>query len=93
MMFPIFKEIALMKMENQHAKLMLDIEVQRNRQHHNSQELDKYMEKVRSREKELDAMQEKYDHETLYTMKKQRELDITLKKYVALKEIFDVRCN
>lgn len=79
-----------MKMENQHAKLQLDIEVQRNRQLNNAQELNKCMEKVRNREKELDALQEKYDHESLVMMKKQRELDTTLKKYAALKELFDV---
>lgn len=79
-----------MKMENQHAKLLLDTEVHRNRQVSNAQEMDKCMEKVRIREKELDAMQEKYDHETLVMMKKQRELDTMLKKYAALKEIFDV---
>lgn len=79
-----------MKMENQHAKLLLDTEVQRNRQLSNTQELEKFMEKVRNREKELDVMQEKYDHETLVMMKKQRELDTMLKKYAVLKEIFDV---
>lgn len=79
-----------MKMENQHAKLLLDIEVQRNRHITNAQEMDKYVEKVRNREKELDAMQEKYDQESLVMMKKQRELDTMLKKYAALKEIFDV---
>ncbi|KOB65648.1 putative cohesin subunit [Operophtera brumata] len=46
---------------------------------------------VRTREKELDLLQEKYDEKTKIITKKQRELDIVIKKYHALKAIFDLK--
>lgn len=79
-----------MTMENQHAKIMLDIEVHRNRQARNNQMLEENLAKVREKEKEIDQLQEKYDQKALLLIRKQRELDIVLKKYNTLKEIFDV---
>lgn len=79
-----------MAMENQHAKVMLDIEVYRNREARNNAVLEENLAKVREREKEIDALQEEYDHQALVIMRKQRELDIIVKKFTALKEIFDV---
>lgn len=80
-----------MAMENQHAKMMLDIELHRNRQAKNKIVLDDTQAKVREREKEIEGLQEKYDQKALITLRKQRELDIIIKKYNALKEVFDVR--
>ncbi|XP_034830510.1 coiled-coil domain-containing protein 40 [Maniola hyperantus] len=85
------QEIALMAMENQHAKLMLDLEVHRNREARNNALLEENLAKVRSREKEIEALQEEYEHKMLVIMRKQRELDIIVKKYTALKEIFDLK--
>ncbi|KAJ0177053.1 hypothetical protein K1T71_007062 [Dendrolimus kikuchii] len=85
------QEISLMTMENQHAKIMLDIEVHRNKQARNNQILEENLAKVREKEKEIDQLQEKYDHKVLLITRKQRELDIILKKYTALKEIFDLK--
>lgn len=81
-----------MAMENQHAKMMLDIEVHRNRQAKNNLILEGTLSKVREREKEIDLLQEKYDQKVLVITQKQRELDIILKKYQVLKEVFDVSC-
>lgn len=77
-------------MENQHAKVMLDIEVHRAKQARNNLILEESLAKVRAREKEIDQLQEKYDQKALLVMRKQRELDIVIKKFNALKEIFDV---
>ncbi|XP_052740436.1 coiled-coil domain-containing protein 40 [Bicyclus anynana] len=85
------QEITLMAMENQHAKVMLDIEVYRNRQARNKSVLEENLAKVKAREKEIDALQEEYDHKTLVIMRKQREVDIIMKKFTALKEIFDLK--
>lgn len=79
-----------MAMENQHAKLMLDIEVYRSRQAKNSMFLEAEMEKVKAREREIDELQQNFDQKALLTTRKQRELDIVMKKFLALKEIFDV---
>ncbi|XP_049869370.1 coiled-coil domain-containing protein 40-like [Pectinophora gossypiella] len=84
-------EISLMTIENQHAKVMLDIEVHHNRQLKNKSIAEKKLEQVREREKELDQLQDKFDQKSSLMMKKQRELDIVLKKYVALKEVFDMK--
>ncbi|CAK1547011.1 unnamed protein product [Leptosia nina] len=85
------QEIGLMAMENQHAKMMLDIEVHRNRQAKNKIVLDETLAKVREREKEIETLQEKYDQKALIILRKQRELDIIVKKYNALKEVFDLK--
>ncbi|XP_045525962.1 coiled-coil domain-containing protein 40 isoform X2 [Pieris brassicae] len=85
------QEIALMAMENQHAKMMLDIELHRNRQAKNKIVLDDTLAKVREREKEIEGLQEKYDQKALIILRKQRELDIIIKKYNALKEVFDLK--
>ncbi|XP_030024984.1 coiled-coil domain-containing protein 40 isoform X2 [Manduca sexta] len=85
------QEISLMSMENQHAKMMLDIEVYRNRQAKNKLILDENLAKVRAKEKENDQLQEKYDQRVLVITRKQRELDIIMKKYTALKEVFDMK--
>ncbi|CAG9786322.1 unnamed protein product [Diatraea saccharalis] len=85
------QEISLMSMENQHAKVMLDIEVYRNRQARNNKVLEESLAKVRAREKEIDLLQEKFDQKALLGTRKQRELDIIMKKFNALKEIFDMK--
>ncbi|XP_038212034.1 coiled-coil domain-containing protein 40 [Zerene cesonia] len=85
------QEITLMAMENNHAKMMLDIEVNRNRQAKNKIILDETLAKVREREKEIERLQEKYDQKSLVILRKQRELDIIMKKYTALKEVFDLK--
>lgn len=77
-------------MENQHAKLLLDIEIRQNRQAKNNEVLQHSLAMAQAREKEVDELQEEYDQKQLLTMRKQRELDITNKKYYALKELFDV---
>ncbi|XP_072932201.1 coiled-coil domain-containing protein 40 [Epargyreus clarus] len=85
------QEISLMSMENQHAKMMFDIEVHRDRQARNKLVLEETLSKVREREKEIEQLQEKYDQKALVITRKQRELDIIIKKYNALKEIFDLK--
>ncbi|KAL0892816.1 hypothetical protein ABMA27_014509 [Loxostege sticticalis] len=85
------QEISLTAMENQHAKVMLDIEVHRAKQARNNLILEESLAKVRAREKEIDQLQEKYDQKALLVMRKQRELDIVIKKFNALKEIFDMK--
>ncbi|XP_045497397.1 coiled-coil domain-containing protein 40 [Colias croceus] len=85
------QEINLMAMENNHAKMMLDIEVNRNKQAKNKIILDETLGKVREREKEIERLQEKYDQKSLVILRKQRELDIIVKKYNALKEVFDLK--
>ncbi|XP_050670770.1 girdin isoform X2 [Leptidea sinapis] len=85
------QEISLMSMENQHAKMMLDIEVHRNRQAKNNELLENIQEKVKEREKEVEGLQEKYDQKSLLQLRKQRELDIIMKKFSALKEVFDMK--
>lgn len=84
------QELALAAMENTHAQVMMDIEVYRNQQAKNNILLEANQAKVRAREKEIDELQEKYDLKGLELMRKQRELDIIMKKNAALKEIFDV---
>ncbi|KAM3964343.1 LOW QUALITY PROTEIN: lethal (2) 41Ab [Aphomia sociella] len=84
------QEIALVTMENQHASVMLDIEVYRNRQARNNSILEESLSKVKAREKEIDQLQEDYDQKVFVITRKQRELDIIVKKYQALKEIFDM---
>lgn len=84
------QELALAAMENTHAQVMMDIEVYRNQQARNNILLEANQAKVRAREKEIDELQEKYDLKGLELMRKQRELDIIMKKNAALKEIFDV---
>lgn len=79
-----------MTMENQHAKVMLDIEVYRNRQAMNNLLMEEKLAKVKDREKEIDDLQEVYDQKMLVLTRKQRELDIVTKKFIALKELFDV---
>lgn len=79
-----------MAFENQHAKMMLDIEIHKNRQAKSNRMLEETLSNVRDREKEIDLLQEKYDNKVLIITRKQRELDIILKKYQALKEVFDV---
>lgn len=79
-----------MTMENQHAKMMLDIEVHRNRQARNNALMEENLAKVKAREQEIDQLQEEYEQKMLVITRKQRELDIVIKKYNALKEIFDV---
>lgn len=83
--------MTLTGMENQHAKIVLDIEVHRSRQAHNKRVLEECMGKVAAREKEIEQLQEKYDRKSLLLTRKQRDLDIIMKKYLALKEVFDVR--
>ncbi|XP_026490802.2 coiled-coil domain-containing protein 40 [Vanessa tameamea] len=85
------QEISLMSMENQHAKMMLDIEVHRNRQARNNTLMEENLAKVRAREQEIDQLQEEYEQKMLVITRKQRELDIVIKKYNALKEIFDMK--
>nr|CBH09299.1 putative cohesin subunit [Heliconius melpomene] len=85
------QEITLMTMENQHAKIMLDIEVHRSRQAHNNVVLEASLNKVREREREIEELQEEYEQKMLVITRKQRELDIVIKKYNALKEIFDMK--
>lgn len=80
-------------MENQHAKIMLDIEMHRNRQARNNALLEENLGKVREREREIEQLEEKYEKKMLVITRKQRELDITIKKFNALKEIFDVSDN
>lgn len=77
-------------METQHAKLMLDIEVRRNRQAHNARIQEESNAKVTNREKEIDQLQEEYNYKSFVIMRKQRELDIILKKHTALKELSGV---
>lgn len=77
-------------MENQHAKIMLDIEVHRSKQAQNNVVLEASLAKVRQREREIEDLQEEYEQKMLVITRKQRELDIVIKKYNALKEIFDV---
>lgn len=88
--YTFFQELALMTMENQHAKVMLDIEVYRNRQAKNNLLMEEKLAKVKDREKEIDDLQEVYDQKMLVLTRKQRELDIVTKKFIALKELFDV---
>ncbi|CAB3253752.1 unnamed protein product [Arctia plantaginis] len=85
------QELALMTMENQHAKVMLDIEVYRNRQAKNNLLMEEKLAKVKDREKEIDDLQEDYDQKVLVLTRKQRELDIVTKKFNALKELFDMK--
>ncbi|XP_041978695.1 myosin-16-like [Aricia agestis] len=85
------QEIVLMTMENNHAKLMLEIEVYRNRQTRNKEALEVSLAQVKEREKEVDQLEEKYKQKMIDFAKKQRELDIITKKYNALKEIFDLK--
>ncbi|XP_013169583.1 PREDICTED: coiled-coil domain-containing protein 40-like [Papilio xuthus] len=85
------QEMTLTGMENQHAKIVLDIEMHRSRQAHNKRVLEECMNKVAAREKEIELLQEKYDRKTLLLTRKQRELDIMMKKYIALKEVFDMK--
>ncbi|XP_059059138.1 GRIP and coiled-coil domain-containing protein 2 [Achroia grisella] len=85
------QEIALTNMENQHAGVMLDIEVYRNRQARNNKVLEENLKQVKAREKEIDHLEEEYDQKALNLTRKQRELDIIMKKYQALKEIFDLK--
>ncbi|XP_053607595.1 coiled-coil domain-containing protein 40 [Plodia interpunctella] len=85
------QEISLMSLETQHARMMLEIEVYKNRQARNNILLEETLSKVRSKEKEIDQLEEKYDQKVLLITKKQRELDLTIKKYTALKEIFDLK--
>ncbi|XP_050346448.1 coiled-coil domain-containing protein 40 [Nymphalis io] len=85
------QEISLMSMENQHAKMMLDIEVHRNRQARNNILMEENLAKVKAREQEIDQLQEEYEQKMLVITRKQRELDIVIKKYNALKEIFDMK--
>ncbi|XP_037872586.1 CAP-Gly domain-containing linker protein 1 [Bombyx mori] len=85
------QEISLTTMENQHAKMMMDLEIYRNRQAKNQQVMDETLAQVKAKEKELEELQEKYDQKAMVIVRKQRELDIVMKKYTALKEIFDLK--
>ncbi|XP_075973256.1 lethal (2) 41Ab [Anticarsia gemmatalis] len=85
------QELSLMTMENQHAKVMLDIELYRNRQAKNNLIIEENIAKVKAREREIDELQEDHDQKVLVITRKQRELDIITKKYAALKEIFDLK--
>ncbi|KAJ2946106.1 hypothetical protein O0L34_g5028 [Tuta absoluta] len=82
-------EISLMELENQHAKVMLDIEIRKDRQSRQAALLEKSLAKVREREQELVALQDQYDDKQLVMTRKQRELDIVQKKFNALNEIFN----
>ncbi|KAL4709969.1 hypothetical protein ACJJTC_003932 [Scirpophaga incertulas] len=84
-------EVTLSTMENQHAKVMLDIEIYRGRQVRNNNTLEETIAKVKAREEEIEKLQEKYNRKTLLLTRKQRELDIIIKKFTALKEIFDLK--
>lgn len=80
-----------MAMENQHAKIMLDIEMQRNKQVKNVAVLEESLARVKEKETEIDQLQIDLDQKMSEMTRKQREFDIIIKKFVALKEIFDVR--
>lgn len=79
-----------MAMENAHAKVMLDIEVFRNRQIHNKKILEETLAQVKAKEKEMDDLEEKFQQGTIDITKKQRDLELVKKKYDTLREIFDV---
>ncbi|KAJ8727957.1 hypothetical protein PYW08_016342 [Mythimna loreyi] len=83
------QEISLMTMENQHARVMLEIEVMKTRQVNNNKILEESQNITLAKEKEIESLESEYDQKTSLMMKKQREFDIVQKKYVALKEIFD----
>uniref|UniRef100_A0A2A4JTB2 Coiled-coil domain-containing protein 39 n=1 Tax=Heliothis virescens TaxID=7102 RepID=A0A2A4JTB2_HELVI len=85
------QEISLMSMENQHAHIMLDIEVMRNRQAKNQVVLEESQAMVKEKEKEIDVLQNEHNHQLSVMTRKQRELDIIMKKYITLKEIFDMK--
>ncbi|XP_063897908.1 coiled-coil domain-containing protein 40-like [Helicoverpa armigera] len=85
------QEISLMSMENQHAHIMLDIEIMRNRQAKNKIVLEESQAMVKEKEKEIDALQDEHSHQMSIQTRKQRELDIIMKKYITLKEIFDMK--
>ncbi|CAH0579188.1 unnamed protein product [Chrysodeixis includens] len=85
------QEISLTSMENQHAKIMLDIEVQRNKQVKNIAVLEESLAQVKEKEKEIDQLQIDVDQKMTEMTRKQREYDIVMKKFVALKEIFDMK--
>ncbi|XP_026725208.1 coiled-coil domain-containing protein 40 [Trichoplusia ni] len=85
------QEISLMAMENQHAKIMLDIEMQRNKQVKNVAVLEESLARVKEKEKEIDQLQIDLDQKMSEMTRKQREFDIIIKKFVALKEIFDMK--
>lgn len=69
-----------MQMETNHSKVMLDIEVARNRKARNDKLLKETMDKVQEREKEIDSLEEKFEQNVLVILRKQREQDIVTKK-------------
>lgn len=79
-----------MNMEANHAKVMFDIEVHKSRQAKNELTLQEINEKAKAREKEVEELEEKLEKKATMQMRKQRELDIVMKKYLALKETCDV---
>ncbi|CAG9093500.1 unnamed protein product [Plutella xylostella] len=85
------QEIALMNMEANHAKVMFDIEVHKSRQAKNELTLQEVNEKAKAREKEVEELEEKLEKKATMQMRKQRELDIVMKKYLALKETCDLK--
>ncbi|GBP75197.1 Coiled-coil domain-containing protein 40 [Eumeta japonica] len=85
------QEIALMSIENQHAKMMLEIEVYRARQVDNAKKSADCTAMAEAKEREVRELEDLYEQNCTYITKKQRELDIMTKRYVALKEIFDMK--
>ena len=79
-----------MTMENQHAKIMLEIEILRDRQVRNNKILQETQNKMAEKEKEIENLESEYDQKTCLMMRKQRELDIIQKRFAVLKEMFDV---
>ncbi|XP_035433308.2 coiled-coil domain-containing protein 40 [Spodoptera frugiperda] len=85
------QEISLMTMENQHARILLEIEIMRNRHAKNAAVLQEKQALMKQKEHEIDLLQAEYDNKLSVLMRKQREQDIVIKKFAALKEIFDMK--
>ncbi|CAH1645684.1 unnamed protein product [Spodoptera littoralis] len=85
------QEISLMSMENQHARILLEIEIMRNRQAKNAAVLEETEALMKQKEQEIDLLQAEYDNKLSVLTRKQREQDIVTKKFIALKEIFDMK--
>ncbi|KAH9640112.1 hypothetical protein HF086_016043 [Spodoptera exigua] len=85
------QEISLMSMENQHARILLEIEIMRNSQAKNAAVLQEKQALVKKKEQEIAELQLEFDTKSSVLTRKQRELDIITKKFIALKEIFDMK--
>lgn len=83
------QEVNVMVCENQHAKLMLEIEVAKQRAIDHQAMLDKELKIVRDKENHVDMLEEQVNNQLQQISRKQRELDVVMKKLNVMTEQFD----